>query len=128
MPSDFKEKVKDAETRIPADALEHMIGKGLMMPFNNINAGARKIMSGTHRDQVFPLISGEKSIVETGYEIRFGDLSSSVVKTDSDYRVVAKISKFSFAPNHHYYIIIFLTSRKPNKTPKCMQNTLVCKD
>lgn len=105
MPSDFKEKVKDAETRIPADALEHMIGKGLMMPFNNINAGARKIMSGTHRDQVFPLISGEKSIVETGYEIRFGDLSSSVVKTDSDYRVVAKISKFSFAPNHHYYII-----------------------
>ena len=44
--------------------------------------------------------------METGYEIRFGDYSSSITKTDSTYKVVGKISKFSFAPNHHYWLIV----------------------
>lgn len=63
-------------------------------------------MFSTHRDHVFPLISGEKAIIETGYEIRFGDYSSSITKADADYQVIAKISKFSFAPNHHYWLIL----------------------
>ena len=48
----------------------------------------------------------EKAIIETGYEIRFGDYSSSITRADTNYRVVGKISKFSFAPNHHYWLII----------------------
>ena len=100
----FTEKVEEATQRIPT--MEHMLGKGLLQPFNNTNSGARKIMHGVHRDHVFPLMNGEKAIIETGYEIRFGDLSSSVLSTDSNYQVVAKISKFSFSPNHHYYMII----------------------
>lgn len=100
----FNEKIQEAKTRIPT--LESMLGKGLLQPFNNTNSGARKIMHGVHRDHVFPLINGEKAIVETGYEIRFGDESSSITKADSDYVVVAKISKFSNYPNHHYYLIV----------------------
>lgn len=100
----FTEKVEEAQKRVPV--MENMLGKGLLQPFNNTNSGARKIMHGVHRDHVFPLMNGEKAIVETGYEIRFGDLSSSVVSTDSNYEVIAKISKFSFSPNHHYYMIV----------------------
>lgn len=100
----FSEQIEQAEKRIPT--MEHMIGKGLLMPFNNTNSGARKIMHGVHRDHVFPLINGEKAIIETGYEIRFGDKSSSVLSTDTNYRVVDKIVKFSFSPNHAYWLIV----------------------
>ena len=87
-------------------SMEQVLGKGLMQPFNGCNAGARKLMHNVHRDHVFPLMNGEKAILETGYEIRFGDYSSSITRADSNYQVVAKISKFSFAPNHHYWIIV----------------------
>lgn len=100
----FSDKIEEAKPRIPT--MEHMLGKGLLQPFNNTNSGARKTMHNVHRDHIFPLMNGEKAIVETGYEIRFGDLSSSITSTDSDYRVVNKISKFSFSPNHHYWMIV----------------------
>ena len=68
---DFSDKIAEASSNI--NNIEEMLGKGLLQPFNGSNAGARKIMHGTHRDHVFPLISGEKAIIETGYEIKFGD-------------------------------------------------------
>ena len=101
---DFSDKITEASQGLPT--LEHMAGKGLLEPFNTANAGARKIMHSTHRDHIFPLIAGEKAIIETGYEIRYGDYSSSITKADKNYRVLAKISKFSFAPNHHYWLIL----------------------
>ena len=101
---DFTEKMQEASKNITN--LEQMIGKGLMQPFNGTNAGARKIMFGTHKEHQFPLMGGEKAVVETGYEIRFGDESSSIIRADADYKVIAKISKFSFAPNHHYWLIL----------------------
>lgn len=52
------------------------------------------------------MINPEKAIIETGYEIRFGDYSSSITRADSNYQVIGKISKFSFAPNHHYWLIV----------------------
>jgi DNA-directed RNA polymerase beta subunit len=101
---DFTDKVNAASEKLKS--MEQMFGKNLLQPFTNTNAGARKIMHGTHRDHVFPLMRGEKAITETGYENRFGDYSSSITAADSDYRVIAKISKFSFSPNHHYYLIV----------------------
>ena len=101
---DFTDKVNEASAKLKS--MEQMFGKNLLQPFSNVNAGARKLMHSTHRDHVFPLMRGEKAIIETGYEIRFGDYSSSITVADSDYRVIAKISKFSFSPNHHYYLII----------------------
>ena len=62
-------------------------------------------MHSVHLEHVFPLINPEKAIIETGYEIRFGDYSSSITRADSTYQVIGKISKFSFAPNHHYWLI-----------------------
>ena len=100
----FSDKI--AENTKNLQSMEHMLGKGLMQPFNNTNAGSRKIMFSVHKEHVFPLMSAEKAIIETGYEIRYGDYSSSITRADSTYVVVAKISKFSFAPNHHYWIIV----------------------
>lgn len=98
------EKIAAVEKDLPS--MEHLLGKGLLQPYNNTNSGPRKIMHSVHRDHVLPLFEGEKAIIETGYEIRFGDLSSSVTSTDADYRVVKKISKYSFSPNHHYFLIV----------------------
>lgn len=100
----FEEKIEEAQQRIPT--MEHMLGKGLNLPYVNTNSGPRKIMSGVHRDHILPLFLGEKAITETGYEIRFGDESSSIETTSEDYRVVAKISKFSFSPNHDYILVL----------------------
>lgn len=85
---------------------EQMLGKGLNQPFNGANSGPRKIMYSVHSDQTFPLMKGETPIVSTGYEIRYGDYSSSITRADVNYRVVGKISKYSFAPNHHYWLIL----------------------
>ena len=101
---DFSDKIAEASQNITS--LEQMLCSGLMQPFNNSNAGARKIMSCTQRQHVFPLMAGEKAIIETGYEIRFGDYSSSITRADADYQIIGKISKFSFAPNHHYWLIL----------------------
>lgn len=108
---DFTDKINEASQNITN--MEQMLGSGLAQPFNNTGSGARKLMFATHRTHVLPLMQGEKAIIETGYEIRFGDYSSSITRADSDYVVVAKISKFSFAPNHHYYLI--LKDTKSNK-------------
>ena len=104
MAIDFSDKIAEASKNITS--MEQILGKGLAQPFNGSNAGARKLMFSVHRDHILPLMGGEKAVIETGYEIRFGDYSSSITRADSDYEVVAKISKFSFAPNHHYWLIL----------------------
>lgn len=101
---DFMEKIDQASERIPT--MEHMLCSGLQQPFNNTNSAQRKIMHKIHRDHILPIKNGEQAIVETGYEIRFGDLSSSITAVDSDYVVKQKISKFSFAPNHFYWLLL----------------------
>lgn len=85
--------------------LEYALGKGLMQPFANTNSGTRKLMYSVHLEQALRLLKPENPIIQTGYEIRYGDLSSSIVKAESDFEVVAKISKFVNLPNHHYLLI-----------------------
>lgn len=104
MALNFKEKIAEVSQGITN--LEQIGGKNLLQPFSQTNSGSRKIMHSIHRDHIFPLLDGEKAIIETGYEIRFGDYSSSMTKADADYQVIAKISKYSFAPNHHYWLIL----------------------
>ena len=100
----YSDKLEEAQARIPT--MEHMLGIGLKQPFNNCESASRKLMASVHTSHIFPLFGGEKAFIETGYENRFGDYSSSITTTDSTYRVVAKISKFSFSPNHIYYLIL----------------------
>lgn len=97
------------QVRESADLLEtkeEMLGKGLNIPNNATNSGARKIMNGTHQSHTLVLSKGELPYLGTGYENRFGERSSSIIRTDKDYEVIAKVSKFSYAPNHHYYLIL----------------------
>jgi len=85
---------------------EQILGKSLYQPFTDANSGARKIMAATQLEHALPLYESEVAIVQTGYEIRYGDYSSAIIKTDSPIEIVGKISKFSKLPNHHYYLII----------------------
>lgn len=85
---------------------EQMLGKGLYMPNNPTNAGQRSLMWSTMMEQTILCVDPKVPILGTGYEMRFGQESSSFVKAKNDMRVLAKIDKFSFAPNHHYYLIV----------------------
>lgn len=110
MALDFSDRIEEVSKNITS--MEQVLGKTLMQPFSGANAGARKLMFSTHKDHVFPLLYGEKATIETGYEIRFGDYSSSITRADSDYVVIDKISKYSFAPNHHYWLILRDVNKK----------------
>lgn len=84
---------------------EHLLGKSAMQPFANTNSGTRKIMFEIQLEHALPLLIPEVPIIQTGYEIRFGDYSSSIIKTESNLEIVDKIFKFEKCPNHHYYLI-----------------------
>lgn len=84
---------------------EEILGKGAMQPFVNTNSAIRKIMQSNQLEQAIALINPEPPIVQTGYEIRFGDLSSSIIQTDSNIEIIDKISKFENYPNVQYYLI-----------------------
>ena len=105
----FVEDVRKSASQL--DSLEGMLGKGLNIPYNPTNSGARKIMNGTHQSHTLVLTRGEVPYIMTGFENRFGEKSSSIVTTEAEYEVIAKISKFSYAPDHHYYLIVRNTSK-----------------
>ena len=102
---DFYGEINKEAERL--ESKEAILGKGLMQPFASTNSGSRKIMFGVQLEHALPLVNAEPPIIQNGYEIRFGDRSSSIITAESDYKVIAKISKFSAAPNHHYYLIIY---------------------
>lgn len=104
MASNFVDQVREAASYLSSP--EQMLGKGLNIPNNATNSGGRKIMGNTHQSHSLVLTRGEIPYVATGYENRFGERSSSIIQMDDDYEVIAKISKFSYAPNHHYYLIL----------------------
>ena len=104
MSMDFISQVQEYSKDL--QSLEHMLGKGLNIPYNATNSGSRKIMNGTHQSHTLVLTRAEIPFIETGFENRFGDCSSSIIEADDDYQVIAKIPKFSHAPNHHYWMIL----------------------
>ncbi len=99
--------VSDAQEHVSRlKSKEQLLGKGLNIPFNATNSGSRKIMDNIHQSHALVLSRGEVPFIGTGYENKFGDYSSSIVKSDRSYTVIAKIPKFSEAPNHHYYLLL----------------------
>ena len=109
---DFGKQVKYAEENILHGNKEAALGRALLEPFASVNSGSRKLMYSKELDHVFPLINGEVCAVGTGYEIRYGEKSSSIKEVDDDYIMLAKIPKFSFAPNHHYFAIMGKANKK----------------
>ena len=87
---------------------EEIAGKGLMMPNNPTNSGPRKIMFSTQLEQLLGLYEPEIPLLGTGYESRFAKFSSNYIEAGDDFKVLAKIDKFSFGniKNHHYWLII----------------------
>lgn len=85
---------------------EETLGKGLNQPFNITNSGSRKIMFGTHQEHRLSLMKAEPALVSTGYEKMFGEQSSAFHVVDKTKTVVAKIPKFSWIPEHHYFLIV----------------------
>lgn len=85
---------------------EHLFSKGLLMPFNRVNSGVRKLMFSTNLEQRLPLSNPDVPYVSTGFEDQFGEYSSSNIIADRNYTVLARIPKFTFKPYNHYYLII----------------------
>lgn len=85
---------------------ERILGKGLNMPNNPTNSGARKILYSTQSSHIVPIVGSELAYLQTGYENRYGDESSSVLEADYDGTVCAIISKFSKYPKQNYYIVV----------------------
>jgi len=90
----------------PLPTLEHMLGKGCLMPFNCANSGVRKLMFGTNLEQRLNVEGCNVPFLSTGFENQFGEYSSSYEKLEKDYTVLSKIEKFKNKPFDHYYLII----------------------
>ena len=98
--------VLDEVQKVNIENPNHMLGKGLMMPFAASNSGSRKLMFGTQLEHRLPLLEPEVPYIMTGYENQFGEYSSSYVTMDDDCRVIGIVPKFSWMPKHHYFIFV----------------------
>lgn len=103
----FVEQVQEAYSHI--GSMEEGMGKNLNQPNAGSNSGPRELMSSVHQSHTLVLNKPEVPYVHTGYENRFGDYSSSIIEADGNLQVLAKIPKFSYAPDHHYYLIVMDT-------------------
>lgn len=97
--------VLDDVQKIKIDNPNHMLGKGLMMPFAASNSGSRKLMFGTQLEHRLPLLHPEVPFIQTGYEMEFGLYSSSYIKAENNLEVIGIIPKFEWNPRHQYYIL-----------------------
>ena len=85
---------------------DYVLGKGLIEPYNNHNAASRKKMFNVHLDHKTPVLNAEIAFCDTGYANEYGRYSSSVIVSDMDYEIIAKISKFSHLPDHDYILVL----------------------
>ena len=96
----------DAAGKKYNDHMEKMIGVGLNMPCECENSAARKNMYSSQYQQHVCLVEPEVPYLMTSYENLFGQHSSSYVESDRNWRVFAKVEKFSNKPGHHYFLIV----------------------
>lgn len=92
--------------RLDIQNIDHILGKGLQMPFSASNSGSRKLMFGTQLEHRLPLIHPEVAFIQTGYEKQFGEYSSSYTKTDTAMDVIGIVPKFSWLPKHQFYVFM----------------------
>ena len=97
--------VLDDVQKVKVENPNHMLGKGLMMPFAASNSGSRKLMFGTQLEHRLPLMRPEVPYIQTGYEMEFGKYSSSYVEAEANLEVIGIVPKFEWIPKHQYYII-----------------------
>jgi len=83
----------------------YMLGRTLMQPFKPANSGSRALMNSVHVEHLMVLTNGEVPLIQTGYETKYGECSTSYITVEDDYKVLHKIPKFTFNNNHYYLII-----------------------
>lgn len=105
MKIDSIDTLNDIGKNIPK--MEYVISKGLVMPFNSSNSGSRKQMMAAQLEQLLGLYNPQLARVQTGYESRFGDKSSSLIISDKELVVIHKIPKFTFDEDRFYYLIVY---------------------
>ena len=101
MAVNFNEAIEREVSRISQK--EQILGITLNQPFVGSNSGSRKIMYNIQAKQALPLLKPETPYIQTGFENRFGEESSSVIRAKTDYTVVGKVVKYLNNPNHQYY-------------------------
>lgn len=121
--NNFVDQVNESYENL--DSKEQILAKGLLQPNTATNSGSRKLMFSVHSSHHLTLSQAQPPYLGTGFENRFGERSSSIINSSelfaneknnsshqalslsfSPIEVLAKISKFSYAPNHHYYLIV----------------------
>ena len=101
----LKEEIEQSlQGRIESN--DQLLGKDLLIPQSGANSGSRKLMHSIHIEQHLPLLNYEVPIFGTGYETQFGEYSSSYRKLQGTWEVLAKIPKFSWVPEYHYFLLI----------------------
>ena len=98
--SEVYEQIKDIKN------YNHILGRSLMQPYKPANSGSRGLMNSIHVEHFLNLKNAEVPIAQTGHETEFGEVSSSFIPSECNYRVMAKIDKYSFKPGFHYFIIV----------------------
>ena len=83
-----------------------ILGRTLMQPFRPANSGSRSLMNSVHVEQFIIPKNPEMAGLVTGYENEYGENSTSFVTSPANYRVIAKVDKFSFKPGFYYYLIV----------------------
>lgn len=83
-----------------------ILGKNALTLANHLNS-SRAFMFASMLDQTVCPEFAEYPLVSTGYEKLIGKYSSALNKAKSNFTVIDKISKFPFAPNAVYTLIVF---------------------
>jgi len=90
--------------RIPT--MEHLLGASINIPSKCSNSAPRIILAENQGAQRLDLYYGETSFLQTGYETQQGERSSEFIRTEDNLKVIAKISKYKYAQDHHYFLIV----------------------
>lgn len=101
---DIKAQVDDAIKPLGGD-YNKILGHTTLQPFRPANSGNRALMTSVHSEHLLVPANGEVPIVGTSYETEFAEYSSSKVTANTNYAVIAKISKYE-TNNYHYYLIV----------------------
>lgn len=100
---DFSKQMELPKSRITD--MDMISGLDSFQPNAITCSGSRKNLASTQRQQTLSLYYSEPPIMCTGYEPKYGEKSSANIISDGNYTCIARIPKFSFSPNHHFYLI-----------------------
>lgn len=97
--------IKDAHDQYDNNK-ERILGIALNQPNEPLNSSSRKLMFSIQSTHKVNLVKPEVPLIGTGYESKFGERSSSIIKPDCDWHVIARIEKFSNHPGQQYNLIV----------------------